>query len=207
MPNQTARNEIKFMRTKSNWIFLSLLILPHFSIAQSPHQNSDVASVDDLINALYDGISFKPGEMPDWDRLRRLFSPRARLIAPGRQDTIIVLSFEEFAANSSKYIDTSGMLMKGLRPYGSKTRTGFSEKEITRRIEEFGSIVHIWSTYESRHTPDDPEPFSRGINSIQLLNHGERWWIVMILWDVEQAGKPLPPKYLPKKEVGKRNPP
>jgi hypothetical protein len=57
---------------------------------------------------------------------------------------------------------------------------GFYEKEIARRTEQFGNIAHVWSIYESRHNEDDPEPFMRGINSIQLFNDGKRWWIVNI---------------------------
>ena len=54
--------------------------------------------------------------------------------------------------------------------------------EIARRTEQFGNIAHVWSIYESRHNEDDPEPFMRGINSIQLFNDGKRWWIVNIYW-------------------------
>jgi len=73
---------------------------------------------------------------------------------------------------------------------------GFYETEIARRVEQFGQIAHVWSTYESRHDLGDPEPFMRGINSIQLFNDGKRWWIVSIYWQHESAGYPLPEKYL-----------
>ena len=73
---------------------------------------------------------------------------------------------------------------------------GFYEKEIARRTEQFGNIAHVWSIYESRHNEDDPEPFMRGINSIQLFNDGKRWWIVNIYWQQESAENPIPEKYL-----------
>ena len=73
---------------------------------------------------------------------------------------------------------------------------GFYEKEIARRTEQFGNIAHVWSIYESRHKEDDPEPFMRGINSIQLFNDGKRWWIVNIYWQQENAQNPIPEKYL-----------
>ena len=69
---------------------------------------------------------------------------------------------------------------------------GFYEKEIARRTEQFGNIAHVWSIYESRHNEDDPEPFIRGINSIQLFNDGKRWWIVNIYWQQESAENPIP---------------
>jgi hypothetical protein len=78
---------------------------------------------------------------------------------------------------------------------------GFYEKEIARHTEQFGNIAHVWSIYESRHNEDDPEPFMRGINSIQLFNDGKRWWIVNIYWQQENAENRIPAKYL--KEVSK----
>ena len=74
---------------------------------------------------------------------------------------------------------------------------GFHEVEIFRVTEEYGPIVHIFSTYESRNSINDAEPFARGINSIQLLNDGERWWILNIFWSSETKENPLPTKYLP----------
>jgi hypothetical protein len=58
--------------------------------------------------------------------------------------------------------------------------------------------VHVFSTYEARQKADDPKPFMRGINSIQLFNDGKRWWVVSILWQSESPDNPLPEKYLTK---------
>ena len=54
----------------------------------------------------------------------------------------------------------------------------------------------VWPPYESRHDADDPEPFMRGINSIQLFYDGNRWWIVNIFWQQESVEDPIPEKYL-----------
>ena len=35
-------------------------------------------------------------------------------------------------------------------------RAGFFEREIHRVTRAFGNIVHVFSTYESRRTPDGP---------------------------------------------------
>src|SRR2546423_153887 len=67
---------------------------------------------------------------------------------------------------------------------------------LAARAEQFGNIAHIFSTYESRHAKDDAQPFQRGINSIQLMNDGKRWWIVTIFWQGEDEKNPLPSKYL-----------
>ena len=70
--------------------------------------------------------------------------------------------------------------------------------EIGRTVEEFGNIVHAFSAYESKNTPQDPQPFARGINSIQLLRGPDRWYVLSIFWDSERADNPIPAKYLNK---------
>lgn len=71
----------------------------------------------------------------------------------------------------------------------------FYETELAHRSEQFGHIMHVFSTYESRRSPE-AAPFSRGINSIQLYHDGTRWWIVSVLWDGERKDNPIPEKYL-----------
>jgi hypothetical protein len=62
--------------------------------------------------------------------------------------------------------------------------------------EEYGLIAQAFSTYESRRSAGDPEPFARGINSFQLMNDGERWWVVSVFWQGEGPDFPIPEKYI-----------
>jgi hypothetical protein len=73
---------------------------------------------------------------------------------------------------------------------------GFFERSIANRVEEFGNLVHVWTTYESRHTAEDARPFTRGINSIQIVHAQGRFWIASTMWDDERSGLTLPKKYL-----------
>src|SRR5882724_1490301 len=146
---------------------------------------TDVASIDAIIRVAYDVISGSSGEKRDWDRERSLFYPGARLIPtakPGANDALApqMLDVEGFIGRVEQYV----------------IENGFFEKEIARHTEQFGHIAHVWSTYESRHSEDDPEPFMRGINSIQLFYDGKRWWLVSIYWQQESADAPIPEKYL-----------
>ena len=74
-------------------------------------------------------------------------------------------------------------------------KDGHVEHEIAQRVDVYGNIANVWSSYESRKTPDDPQVV-RGINSIQLMNDGKRWWITGAQWQHETAETPIPPKYL-----------
>jgi len=152
-----------------------------------PADPHDVESIDAIIAAAYDVISGPAGKKRDWNRERSLYYPDARLIptasVPGRND----VDLEPQLLDVEAYIERVERLLG---------KAGFYEKEIARRTEQFGRIAHVWSTYESRHDPSDPEPFMRGINSIQLFNDGKRWWIVSIYWQHESAQHPLPEQYL-----------
>jgi hypothetical protein len=147
----------------------------------------DVESIDAIIAAAYDVISGPAGKKRDWERERSLFISGARLIPTavdaGRNDVDL----------APQVLDVEGYIAR-VEPLFEKK--GFYEKEIARRIEQFGQIAHVWSTYESRHDPKDPEPFMRGINSIQLFNDGRRWWILSIYWQHESGEHMIPAKYL-----------
>jgi hypothetical protein len=73
---------------------------------------------------------------------------------------------------------------------------GFYERGIAHKIETYSNIAHVWSTYESRRTPDDAAPFARGINSFQFVRQANRWWVLTIFWDAERADNPIPQNYL-----------
>jgi len=147
----------------------------------------DVKSIDAIMSAVYDVISGPQGQQRDWNRFKSLFIPGARLIPTFKRQgdtkwSTRVLSPEEFSTNSQRAVQ----------------QQGFFEKEISRKTEQWGQIAQVFSTYESRHAANDPQPFVRGINSFQLLNDGERWWVVTIYWQAETKDNPIPAEFLKK---------
>jgi hypothetical protein len=145
---------------------------------------ADVGSVDAIVAALYDVISGPAGKQRDWNRMRSLFAPQGRLVAVGlRAD----------GSSPAGFMTVDDYIARTTKPFGE---AGFYETELARGSDSYGQIVHVFSTYESRHAPSDAKPFQRGINSIQLYNDGQRWWIVNLLWHAEGAKNPLPERYL-----------
>ncbi|HEV7779003.1 MAG TPA: hypothetical protein VGO76_19195 [Luteibacter sp.] len=135
-----------------------------------------------IIEAVYNVISGPRGQPRDWDRMRSLFVPGARLIS-ARTDkdgltTAHVMSVED-------YIRLGDPMLK---------KDGFFEREAHRTEERFGNIAQVFSTYESRHEAD-AKPFQRGINSFQLLFDGHRWWVVTIYWQGERPELPIPKQF------------
>jgi hypothetical protein len=144
----------------------------------------DVASIDAIVAALYDVISGPAGAPRDWDRMRSLFAPEGRMGAMvGRPDGSYVLRAmtpEDYISRNTKAFATMG----------------FFETEKARTTETFGQIAHVFSTYEARHAKDDAKPFMRGINSIQLIHDGKRWYVLSLIWRAEDAKLQLPERYL-----------
>jgi hypothetical protein len=149
--------------------------------------SDDVSSIDAIIKATYDVISGPAGKPRDWDRERALFFPGARLIPTATR------AGDNESELAPLFLDTEAYITRVEPLFRAR---GFYETEIARRTEQFGQIAHVWSTYESRHSPDDREPFMRGINSMQLFHDGARWWVVNIFWQHENAAHLLPRRYL-----------
>ena len=147
------------------------------------HEN-DVSSIESIIDALYDVISGEKGEKRDWHRERNLFHPSGRLIVVKKEEDghleTKLMSSDEFTEYVKPFLDGEG----------------FYEYEIFKKIEEFGHVAHVWSTYGSKRSRDDAEPYTRGVNSIQLLNDQKRWWVMNVYWNRETDEFPIPEKYL-----------
>ena len=150
-----------------------------------PAKDADVQSIDGIMAALYDVISGPAGQARDWNRMRSLFVPGARMMPVGgrTQDDVHI---RLMAPND--YVATSGPLL---------LEKGFRERELAREVEQFGNIAHVFSTYEALIEKDNAT--MRGINSIQLMHDGKRWWIVSLMWQAESDTLKLPADYLPKK--------
>jgi len=145
-------------------------------------QAADGDSIDSAMKAVYEVISGPAGER-DWARFKALFADGARLI-PVRNTP----------QGGAPQVWTPEQYAEHATPLFAKQ--GFFETEISRRMETFGNIAHVFSTYESRHAPGE-KPFARGINSFQLAKVAGTWKVMTIFWDSEREGNPIPEKYLP----------
>ena len=160
---------------------------PDWPAAKNP---GDVDTVDHLLATLYDVVSGPAGQR-DWDCFRALFVPDGRLAwivpesattkdAPARKGDAVFLTPDMFVQQNDPYFKTNG----------------FFERSIGKRVEEFGNLVEVWSTKESRDAKDDAQPSSRGIDSFQIVHVHGRFWIASLIFDDERPGVTLPAKYL-----------
>jgi hypothetical protein len=126
-------------------------------------------ALDLAMDRLYRVISFDEASAPDWAGMADLFAPGARLtrVTPDGVDALDLPGFEAMLA---QMIDSGAV-------------RSFFEHETCRRVEMFGAVAHVLSSYETKRSAKARVPFGRGINSIQLRWDSDRWLIVSLLWD------------------------
>lgn len=164
--------------------FLFVCFMPFTALAQSQAGTGkyDLSTIDGTIEALYASISGEKGAERDWETFRMLFRDGAKLM-PAGSDQKGNISVQYWTPE--EYIKQAGSFL---------VKNGFFEKEIQRKTDLFDPIAHVFSTYISRNT-EGGKIIARGINSIQLLNDGERWWVVNIYWIDESDGREIPEEY------------
>ena len=182
--NANLTTRLRRSATAATLLAAGLLLTPSTPLAAQTADPADVGSIDAIIAAVYDVISGEAGEERDWDRWHSLFAEGATLSPVGRAPDGTV---GRRIMTPQDWIDTSGAFV---------VQNGFIEAEIGRVTEQYGLIAHAFSTYESYQSASDDEPFARGINSFQLLNDGNRWWVVSVFWQGESAAFPIPAKYI-----------
>ncbi|MFN3300062.1 MAG: hypothetical protein ACK41Z_07690 [Sediminibacterium sp.] len=151
---------------------------PATATVQSTKYAKDVSTENNIIAALYNVICGAPGEARDWERFKYLFGKDAKLIPTGKNPNG---GYQYRTMTPDEYITM----------FSTRIKTGFFEKELKRETVSFGTVVHAFSTYETRETENGPST-NRGINSIQLFKDQDRYYIVNIFWCAESMGFTLP---------------
>ncbi len=163
-------------------ILFALLFSASTMIAHAQHTPPpDLKTIDSVIGSLYGVISGEAGQARDWDQFRNLFKPESRMIPTRKENDALTLR----ALTPEEYIQL----------FSTRVTTGFYERELHRVVESYGTITHVFSTYETREKKDGPVT-NRGINSIQLFFDGTRYYVINIFWCAESMGWPLPAKYV-----------
>ncbi|MEO8190936.1 MAG: hypothetical protein ABI682_11400 [Acidobacteriota bacterium] len=155
----------------------------HVPVALAEALPSDVATIDGIVKAYYDVISGPAGRPRQWARDRTLYIPDVRFVSveekPGGKTVPSVMNHQD-------YVDKTDL---------SLVSKGFDEREVHRTVLRFGEIASVFSTYESRRSPDGPV-IDRGINSLQLFFDGARWWIASATWRDESPTTTIPREFL-----------
>jgi hypothetical protein len=169
-------------------IFAAAALAPA-AFGQAPETKSTPAvpvclpttTLDELIKATDDAVSGPA----DKDRtcFRQLFLPDARLIP---------IRIAADGTATPRILTVDGWI-DAVRKRGSAV---FYERQVKVKTEVYGHLAHLWSTYETRPTPEGKFEV-RGINSMQAIFDGKRWQLIEIVWQAETPAEQVPEKYLP----------
>ncbi len=140
----------------------------------------DPTDIGAVVTAMYAMVSGPAGPR-DWALQGEVFHPDARQMRTGVDEGgapwIKIMNLDAYREDTTPFFAAHN----------------FFEVEIARRIDVFGSMAQVWSTYEARSALGDASPERRGINSIQLYRDGRgHWRIVSMIWDNERDGLALP---------------
>ncbi|HVX48818.1 MAG TPA: hypothetical protein VHB48_01625 [Chitinophagaceae bacterium] len=142
-----------------------------------------VSTLSGIMKAYYDVVTVNKGGKVSYERDSCLHIKKAGvgIISHGKdgKPALHYITLKEYHKRSDTQLE----------------KDGFDEREISRKVEQFGNMYHVWSTYESRNTAGGPV-IERGINSIELFFDGTRFWITSWTFDNESKNNPLPEKYL-----------
>ena len=171
---------------KKNSLILAVLffLMQNAVYAQQKTAVGDeVGTLDGIIKAFYDVVTVKKGDKISFGRDSLLHVPEAivGITKKGKDGKmkLQMISLKQFHQESDVSLE----------------KDGFFEKELSRKVEKFGSIYQVWSTYETKNSADGPL-LQRGINSIQLFFDGTRFWILSWVAEDESKEQPIPKKYL-----------
>ena len=157
-------------------LFALFACTPSPTVTHSAPRAADVASPEALVDAFYAVVNLAPGEARQWDRDRTLYLPGIRFVGLSGDGELETYSHEELIAATEPMI-----------------AGGFRERELHRRVRRFGHMVHVDSTYQT-HYQDRPH---RGVNSIDMVFDGRRWWIASVTWQTESPRFHIPADLLP----------
>jgi ketosteroid isomerase-like protein len=186
-------NTFNLVRTETGWKIangastlefqcqrdLQMVAIP--AVEASP---ADVSSIDGIVKAFYEVISGAPGVQRQWSRDKTLYAPDVRFVAMSKENAKVRAGL----MNHNAYVNSSNEFF---------VKEGFIEREIGRKVQQFGNIAHVFSAYEWE-TSGERKQKGRGVNSIELYNDGARWWISAVSWDEERGDNPIPKELLSK---------
>lgn len=158
--------------------FILLLIGGYSPIIAQP-LDSATLTIEGIVTEGLKIVSGDHGEHRDWEAFSDLFIPNAQL-------SVLV---HDSIGNAEIHTYTVKEFIKlGKQMY---EQDGFIEYEITKTIDSYNGIVHVFQSYYAKELDFE----ERGINSYQLIFDGHRWWISNLLWTSNRNGIELPEVY------------
>lgn len=167
---------------KKNILFVLTLLFYSSIFGQTIDEKygEDIKSIDAIIDAYYDVISGSHNDPWQFERDKYIHSKNA-----------VITRLSENGESESHLLEAEYI------PLGLSEKEDFYEKELKRKVSQFGNIAQVWSAFEIRTDPTVPSNI-RGLNSIQLHHENGRWWIDSWTCEMQSNKNPLVTDFLTK---------
>jgi Putative lumazine-binding len=157
----------------------AILVAPPLC-AQSAAPAAEARSVEQVVRDVYDLVSWKDGNTPDWDVVRDVFIPQA-IVVLRYPPALQVMSVDEFLLDWLRFEDQ----------LAERGADGFTEKVVSAHTTEFGDIAHVHVVYESS-IPDSGRPARPGVDLWSLIRMDGRWKVVSVVNELPREDLPVP---------------
>jgi len=161
---------------------LLLTFILCLTTANAQVKKDKLETAEQVIDNLYDMVSFYPGQDVNWDHVRSLFIKDAVIVLRTKRDETTIFSVDGFVDDFIQFIDRA-----------QAKKTGFTEKIIRKKTVIMGDMAHILVLYEA-HIPGSTNPPQRGVDSFSLIKKDNRWWIISVTNEIPTLDVPVPPE-------------
>jgi len=177
-----VKNERKMMKLYRSirTVFVITFCVYVLSNAQFYPAKAQSGSAEDVVKEIYELVSFKPGETPDWDRVKSLFVEEAVVVLRASRTSHNIFSRESFIQDFKNFITRSNV-----------DKTGFLEKIVSVKSTTVGDITHCFVVYEASIPGSQRSP-QKGLDSFQLIKKDGKWRIISIVNEVILPNMSLP---------------
>ncbi len=131
---------------------------------------NEFATLENLMAAMYRSVS-GPERGLDNELQRLVFAPDARLTRTGKNDDGSVwrqdMNLDEYEADTREFL----------------AATDFYEIETAQQVMYSAPFAYLLSEYVAKANPAADEVILEGVNSVQCLFDGARWWVTQLTWN------------------------
>lgn len=170
------------LNTKRYLLIFILLIHSIAFLAQTIETNKDekAFSAEEVVDKLYELVTFNAGTTPDWEKVKSLFIDDAVIVLRTSWAETSILSVDDFVADFVEFIESRNV-----------KETGFSETIIKKESMIFGDIATFLVLYEA-YIPGSERPAQKGVDSFSLIKKDGEWKIISILNEIPTEKNPIP---------------
>ncbi len=166
------------------FLIVFVLFTAAFLNAQTLPETKTTKTAEQVVTEIYNLVSFKAGETPDWEKVKSLFS----------DDAVIVL---RTSLTQHSFFSREGFIddFKNFIKQARVDTTGFTEKIVNIKTTVIGDIAHCFVVYDAS-IPTRKRPPQRGVDSFQLIKKDSNWRIVSIVNEIPTPNRPMPEELL-----------